>query len=52
LRHAANYADEKREIVGEDQRIERVDAEVDQRRQHFGRMVRLMQFPQRRNAVL
>ena len=45
LGRAADQADDEREVVGEDQRIERMDAEIDQRRQHFSRMVGLVQFP-------
>jgi hypothetical protein len=45
LGEPADYADEQREIIGKNQRIERVNAEVHQRRQHFGRVVRLVRVP-------
>ncbi len=51
-RGAADDADEERERIRENERIQRMDAEVDERRQHLGRVVRLVQFPQCGNAVL
>src|ERR1700733_15677765 len=43
LGEPADYADEQREIVGEDKRIARGNGKVEGRPQHFGRVVRLVQ---------
>ncbi len=45
MRRAADDADEQRQIVGEDQRIQRVNPEVDDWGQDFRRVVRLMKLP-------
>ena len=48
VRHRGSH----RENMPEDEGVEWVHAERGQRRQHFGGVMHLVQFPQRRDAVL